>query len=203
MSVTITSTSGVLRCANRLYAGDLARIVITGSDVSKAPDRLIVLSPRRDPIAACSDFVAMSGQSATWVGYLSLRTQAVADLIADIPAGRAIACAVCLYRDTAIVSGGVLPVVASAMPDQLEVVDPGLGEIVYVADLRKLIIAGKDIDIEYVDGKLKISSTAQGGSGNGIAPETAQKLLNDLSGSRMTVNQIKQALVNFANEFLE
>lgn len=130
ITITISSPGRAIVADGRLVAGESADVSVVGA----VPAALYLVDASRDVVAACTSFVA-GETSAT--GVLNLATVPLAEIVAEIPAGRAIPIQAILEDAAgAVVGYGLLNVVSAPMPDALDPLDIDL--YIRAADIRAL-----------------------------------------------------------------
>ena len=111
------SPARTITATGRLVAGESADISVVGG----VPAALYLVDARRDVVAACTSFVA--GESSA-TGELNLATVPLAEIVAEVPAGRAIPLQAILEDAAGDVIGyGLVAVVSAPMPDALDPLD--------------------------------------------------------------------------------
>lgn len=150
-AITITITDGRAIVADgRLVAGESADVSVTGG----VPAALYLVDASRDVVAACTSFVA--GESSA-TGELNLATVPLAEIVAEVPAGRAIPLQAILEDAAGAVIGyGLLNVVSAPMPDALDPLDIDL--YIRAADIRALFA---DVPTAYADQRSLSASLSQ------------------------------------------
>lgn len=130
ITITISSPGRAIVADGRLVAGESADVSVVGG----VPAALYLVDASRDVVAACTSFVA--GESSA-TGELNLATVPLAEIVAEVPAGRAIPLQAILEDAAGAVIGyGLLNVVSAPMPDALDPLDVDL--YIRAADIRAL-----------------------------------------------------------------
>ena len=130
MTITISSPGRAIVADGRLVAGESADVSVLGA----VPAALYLVDATRNVVAACTSFVP--GESSA-TGELNLATVPLAEIVAEIPAGRAIPLQAILEDAAGAVIGyGLLNVVSAPMPDALDPLDIDL--YIRAADIRAL-----------------------------------------------------------------
>lgn len=116
LTIDISATRAITS-TGRLVAGETASISIVGA----TPAKLYLINAQRDVIAYCDSFGADGS------GAINLATTQIANIVANIPAGRAFSVS-CLIEDDGgdVVGFGYVPLVSAPMPDDLESIDVDL-----------------------------------------------------------------------------
>lgn len=134
------SASRALVADGRLVAGESADVSVLGG----VPAALYLVDAVRDVVAACTSFVP--GET-SGTGVLDLATVPLAELVADIPAGRAVPLqAIVEDAAGAVIGYGLVNVVSAPMPDALDPLDIDL--YIRAADIRALFA---DVPTAYPD----------------------------------------------------
>ena len=130
-AITLTITDGrALVADGRLVAGESADVSVLGG----VPAALYLVDAVREVVAACTSFVP--GET-SGPGVLDLATVPLAELVADIPAGRAVPLqAIVEDAAGAVIGYGLVNVVSAPMPDALDPLDIDL--YIRAADIRAL-----------------------------------------------------------------
>lgn len=129
ITITISSPGRAIVADGRLVAGESADVSVLGA----VPAALYLVDASRDVVAACMSFVP-GETSAT--GVLNLATVPLSEIVAEIPAGRAIPLQAILEDAAGAVIGyGLVAVVSAPMPDALDPLDE---DLIYakLSDLR-------------------------------------------------------------------
>lgn len=150
ITITISSPGRAIIADGRLVAGESADVSVLGG----VPAALYLVDASRDVVAACTSFVA-GETSAT--GELNLATVPLAEIVAEIPAGRAIPLQAILEDAAGAVIGyGLLNVVSAPMPDALDPLDVDL--YIRAADIRALFA---DVPTAYANQRSLSDALAQ------------------------------------------
>ena len=182
LTITISSPGRAIVADGRLVAGESADVSVLGG----VPAALYLVDASRDVVAACTSFVP-GETSAT--GELNLATVPLAEIVAEVPAGRAIPLQAILEDAAGAVIGyGLLNVVSAPMPDALDPLDD---DLIYakLSDLQDYLTRA-EADERYapIDSATPIApSTDPSAAGK---PADAYQAGQQLAGKQATISDL-------------
>lgn len=184
LTITISSPGRAIVADGRLVAGESADVSV----LSAVPAALYIVDASRDVVAACTSFV-QGETSAT--GELNLATVPLAEIVAEVPAGRAIPLQAILEDAAGAVIGyGLVAVVSAPMPDALDPLDE---DLIYakLSDLRAYLTRA-EADERYapIDAATPVApSVAPSDEGK---PADAYQTGRQLAGKQATISDLAE-----------